>query len=157
MAFSVFLRCLLLSSSPSFNSFLPVVYPVALKIYFVCLCFSLRSLFLKFFSFTSPRPCFFKMFYVYFYPVRGLQLWIICCPSLVLHYLNFDFYVSLLVHCPYFLTFSSLHPLAFKILFLCLLVSTLVSLFSIFFLSVLYLMAFYIFFPGPLLWPTLIF
>ena len=87
---------------------------------------------LNFFSFTSPSPCFFKMFYVYFYPVRGLQLWIICCPPLVPHFLNFDFYVSVLVHCPYFLTFSSLHPLAFKMLFLCLLVPTLVSLFSVF-------------------------
>ena len=48
------------------------------------------------------------------------------------HFLNFDFYVSVLVHCPYFLTFSSLHPLAFKMLFLCLLVPTLVSLFSVF-------------------------
>ena len=67
----------------------------------------------------------------YLYPICCFNSFIISCLSLVPSLLKFSFYVCIFICYLYCLNLSSLNPLAFKMLLLCLLLSSLLSLFLV--------------------------
>ena len=93
--------------------------------------FQFAVLIFKGFFFISLIPVAFNIFCVSFYPGHCLYYFhFFSCLSFTPLLFKFSFYICILVHCPYFSIFSFISLILFlKMLFLCLLLSHLLSLF----------------------------